>query len=233
VDRLSALRAVVTFHARVGRAPKRLDLRPPDREKWEKLLACELPSESYVHQTFGGMLPFLHEAGLTRAPRFDFADVEHAAVAEAQRLYPELELVRAEANHFDGFLANGQKLEIKGAHLSEHINQATVPPLLVQHFNFKTHRRDYQQTIDRMLCVGVGSHPDTQQVQALVVLDFPKPALDLVSNKASVRIHAASVWGYGASIYSPYVRYKLDLQGQDPRAWLRRGPPPKDSEEPA
>lgn len=217
-DRLAMLRAAVLFNTRVGRAPQRRDLRLPDRAKWEAVLGLPLPSDRMIQRQFGTMEEFRRQAGLKAATRSDFADVEAAAIHHAHRIYPELELVVAEANHFDAYLLNGERVEIKGSHLQTRFPPGE-PPL--HFFHFKTHHRAYHQTVDRLLCVGVGSHPETNEVTYLALFDFPQHALSLVTNKPALTVYGTSIWGTGMSQYTPYLRDRAPLALTDLPHWVR------------
>lgn len=219
------LRAAVLFNAKVGRAPKRRDLRLPDRARWEEALGFELPAESNVNFLFGGLVPFLHEAGLRKSTAVHYVDIEEAAVQEALKRYPDLELVRAETNHFDAYDLNGERVEIKGSHLQYRQDGTDGQDPRVYFFNFKLHKRDYRKTIDKLLCVGLGRDPETRELTQMALFEFPKGSLDLVSNKSSAMIYASSIWGYGNSQYTPYLIKKIDLGTHtysDLDPWLRQ-----------
>jgi len=217
-DPIAMLRAAVLFNTRVGRAPQRRDLRSPDRAKWQAVLGTPIPHEVEVMRQFGTLREFLRQAGLKPATRSDFADVEKAAIQHALRFYPQLELVVAEANHFDGYLLNGERVEIKGSHLHARFPPGQ-PPL--HFFHFKTHHRAYHQTIDRLLCIGVGSQPEDDQLGFLALFDFPAHALSLVTNKPALTIYGTSIWGTGLSQYTPYLRERAPLELTDLPHWVR------------
>jgi hypothetical protein len=226
VDRLTALRAAVAFNARVGRPPRRRDFRRPDLDRWQQVLDMPLPSEDQVKTLFGGFIPYLEHAGLPRATRRDFADIEAAALKVAQKAYPDLELIRAEANHFDGFVLGSEKVEVKGSHLQLRYIDG-VPTYF---FSFKLHRRPFATTIDRLLCVGVGTHAERGTLELLALFDFPKGALPLVSGKDAVQMTDRTIWGASIGSYTPYLTKRRPVSSDELATWVRPNKRPVEGE---
>lgn len=202
----------------MGRAPRRRDFRE-DREKWEQATGLQLPNANQIETRWKGWNAYLEAAGLEPAGRSDYAHIEKAAIDHVLEAHPDFELVRAEANAFDGYLGD-ERVEVKGSLLASR----TVRNSRVYYFNFKTHNRDLDKTVDRLICVGLGVDPTSKELVPLVRFEFPKVALGLVSRKATVMVYTSSIFGPGTSLYGGYVTWKAPLRAHEVADYLGKAP---------
>lgn len=204
-DLATALRAGILFKSKTGRAPRRRDFRPPDKAKWEKLLGLDLPTADTCARLFGSWSEYVSSLGYEPKKKLSNELIEESALGKIQELYPSFVAVQAHNNAYDGEV-DGDRAEVKGSTLS---HRRDHPDTL--YFAFRTHSRELDKSCDRLLCVGLGWDDETQNHVPLVVLDFPRSALGLVSGKSVVMVYATSLFFGGYSLYSPYVVWKADV----------------------
>lgn len=203
--KVAALRAGILFKSKAGRAPRRRDFRPPDKKKWETLLGFELPTADSCARLFGSWSEYVSALGYEPKKKLSNEIIEESALQKVRELYPGFSEVRAYNNAYDGEI-DGDRTEIKGSTLS---HRRDSPDTL--YFAFKTHSRELDKSCDRLVCVGLGWNDQTQAHVPLVVLDFPRAALGLVSDKSVVMVYASSLFFGGHSRYKPYVVWKADV----------------------
>jgi hypothetical protein len=209
-DDLSVLRAGVRFNQRVGRPPRRLDLREPQRSLWEVQLGFALPSADQASRRFGSWSNFLRRLGY--APHAvgnpAFAPIEVAALAHVEEVYPGIEFVEAEQNAWDGLLVvdesrGAERVEVKGSVLSHRKDKPASA-----YFSFNVHRRDLSRIVDRLILVGLGYDADRSSLVPLCRLEFPKSALPRIDGISNVTIYSNSVFGASFSVHRPFVRWR-------------------------
>lgn len=202
--KVSALRAGILFKSKTGRAPRRRDFRAPDKKEWENLLGIELPTADTCTRLFESWSEYVAALGYEPKKKLSTEIIEQSAERTVRELFPGYEKVYAHNNVYDGYI-DGQRVEVKGSTLSHRKDQ---PGTL--YFAFKTHARELDKVCDRLICVGFGWDDETQNHVPMVVLDFPKSALGLVSGKSVVMVYANSLFHGGYSQYKPYVIWKAD-----------------------
>lgn len=201
------LRAGIRFTHRTGRPPKRLDFREPAKSSWEATLGLVLPSADSAAWRFGSWNAYLARMGYGEHPdATSVRQVEEAAIAHVEDVYPDMELVRSEQSAWDGVIA-GQRVEIKGATLGVRKDKKEA-----YYFSFKTHSRKLSKTVDRAIFVGLGHDRDAQGLMPLVRFEFPKSALGFLDGKSTVMVYAQSIFGSGTSLYRPYIRWRAPLR---------------------
>jgi hypothetical protein len=204
------LRAGVKFNQRVGRPPRRLDLRDPQRQEWEKQLGFALPSADAAAMRFGSCGRYLKKLGynphLVGNPQN--APIEAAALVHLEEVYPGVEIVKAEQNAWDALYTfdpakGAEKIEVKGSVLTvrrDFPNQ--------HYFTFNLHNRIHSKTIDRLVLVGLGIEPISSVLVPICRIEIPKSGLPRYDGKANLTIYATSVFGASHSVHKPYVRWR-------------------------
>ena len=209
-DDLAVLRAGIRFNQRVGRPPRRLDLREPTKSAWEKQLGMALPTADQASYRFGSWGNYLKRMGYGphASGNVDNALIEAAGLAHVEEVYPETEFVDAEQSVWDALIQfhpdkGAEKVEVKASALSRRRDNPSHI-----YWSFKTHNRQFSKLIDRLILVGVGHHPDGGYLVPLARLELPKSALRQVDSKSTVMMYATSVFGTAHSVYKPFVRWR-------------------------
>lgn len=202
--KVGVLRAGILFKSKAGRAPRRRDFRGSDKKQWEELLGIELPSADTCTRLFGSWSEYVAALGYEPKKKLSTEIIEQSALSKVKELYPGFVEIQANTNIYDGELDN-QRVEVKGSTLSRRKDNPNT-----MYFSFATHKRELDKVCDRLICVGLGWDDETQNHVPLIVLDFPKSALGLVSDKGAVMVYVSSLYGGGYSQYKPYVVWKAE-----------------------
>lgn len=215
VTKVDALRIGIIFKTKTGRAPRRRDFRPGDKEQWETVLGRSLPSADTCARLFGSWSEYVSALGYEPKKKLSNELIEQASLAQVKLVYPGFVEIAANTNLYDGEL-DGQRVEVKGSTLSARKDNPNG-----QYFSFAVHNRELDKVCDRLICVGLGWDDERQEHVPLVILDFPKSALGLVSGKGSVMVYANSIFFGGHSRYKPFVTWRAALTPRQLLALVR------------
>jgi hypothetical protein len=209
-DDLAILRAGIRFNQRVGRPPRRLDLREPAKSLWEEQLGIELPTADQATHRFGTWGNYLKNLGYGphASGSVDNVLIEATALAHVEEVYTGMETVRAEQNAWDALYTfdprkGPERVEVKGSALAR---RKDSPDQIF--FNFNIHRRQLSKLVDRLILVGVGLDPVERRLVPMARLELPKSVLPSVDGKSTVMVYASSIFGTSHSIYRPFIRWR-------------------------
>lgn len=189
----------------LGRPPARDDFLLESREKLELITGISpLPSTYHFQKEFGTWRNFLDTCGILDKSGNDINKIERAAM---KHVIDELGVTEelSERSVIDGWLPNGDAVEVKGSILRKH--EATG-----QHFfGFRIHGREISAACEKLILVGL-----SKDLKPIVRLEIPKEALPTVADRRSnATVYAGAVWGVGNSKYKRYIVWaeKNSLQG--------------------